>query len=45
MESIDCPTESFLYLCHQTFFVDAVVHYYAAGGECDYDRGLGEAII
>ena len=38
------PHWEFLYACHQTFFVVAVAHYYAAGGQRDYDRELGEAM-
>ncbi|MFC6838476.1 class I SAM-dependent methyltransferase [Halomarina ordinaria] len=38
------PHWEFLYPCHQTFFVVAVAHYYAAGGERDYDDALGEAM-
>ncbi|MFD1515739.1 class I SAM-dependent methyltransferase [Halomarina rubra] len=38
------PHWEFLYACHQTFFVNAVAHYYAAGGERDYDAELGRAM-
>ncbi|MFC6731175.1 MULTISPECIES: class I SAM-dependent methyltransferase [unclassified Haladaptatus] len=38
------PHWDFLYECHQTFFVNAVSHYYAAGGETDYDREVGQAM-
>lgn len=38
------PHWDFLYECHQTFFVNAVAHYYAAGGERDYDREVGRAM-
>lgn len=38
------PHWAFLYACHQTFFVNAVAHYYAAGGERDYDADLGRAM-
>lgn len=38
------PHWEFLYECHQTFFVNAVAHYYAAGGEQNYDRELGDAM-
>jgi SAM-dependent methyltransferase len=38
------PHWEFLYSCHQTFFVNAVSHYYDAGGDSDYDRELGEAM-
>ncbi|EJN57844.1 class I SAM-dependent methyltransferase [Halogranum rubrum] len=38
------PHWEFLYECHQTFFVNAVAHYYAAGGEKNYDREVGAAM-
>ncbi|SEP29140.1 Methyltransferase domain-containing protein [Halogranum amylolyticum] len=38
------PHWEFLYECHQTFFANAVAHYYAAGGEKNYDREVGEAM-
>nr|WP_282594782.1 methyltransferase domain-containing protein [Halomarina salina] len=38
------PHWDFLYACHQTFFVNAVAHYYAAGGRRDYDAELGRAM-
>jgi SAM-dependent methyltransferase len=38
------PHWAFLYSCHQAFFVTAVSHYYAAGGEADYDAELGRAM-
>jgi SAM-dependent methyltransferase len=38
------PHWEFLYPCHQTFFVNAVAHYEAAGGERDYSRELGDAM-
>lgn len=38
------PHWEFLYSCHQAFFAVAVAHYYAAGGENDYDTELGEAM-
>ncbi|MWG33159.1 class I SAM-dependent methyltransferase [Halomarina oriensis] len=38
------PHWEFLYACHQTFFVNAVAHYYAAGGRRDYDAELGRAM-
>ena len=38
------PHWAFLYACHQTFFVNAVAHYYAAGGTRDYDAELGRAM-
>ncbi len=38
------PHWDFLYECHQTFFVNAVSHYYEAGGECDYDREVARAM-
>jgi hypothetical protein len=34
----------FLYECHQTFFVNAVSHYYDAGGRKDYDRDVARAM-
>ncbi|ELZ84825.1 methyltransferase family protein [Haloferax elongans ATCC BAA-1513] len=37
------PHWDFLYECHQTFFVNAVMSYYAAGGEKNYDREVGDA--
>lgn len=33
----------FLYPCHQTFFVNAVAHYYDAGGDRNYDRAVDDA--
>jgi SAM-dependent methyltransferase len=38
------PHWDFLYECHQTFFVNAVAHYYRAGGEQKYDRAVGRAM-
>ncbi|SFR57803.1 methyltransferase domain-containing protein [Halogeometricum limi] len=38
------PHWELLYECHQTFFVNAVAHYYAAGGEKNYDREVGDAM-
>lgn len=38
------PHWDFLYECHQTFFVNAVLSYYAAGGAKNYDRELREAM-
>lgn len=38
------PHWDFLYSCHQTFFVNAVAAYYAAGGETDYDREVRRAM-
>ncbi|WP_049900056.1 methyltransferase domain-containing protein [Halococcus agarilyticus] len=38
------PHWDFLYECHQTFFVNAVAHYYRAGGERDYDRTVRRAM-
>ncbi|WP_336338733.1 class I SAM-dependent methyltransferase [Haloarcula brevis] len=38
------PHWEFLYPCHQTFFVNAVAHYEAAGGERDYASALGDAM-
>jgi SAM-dependent methyltransferase len=38
------PHWEFLYPCHQTFFVNAVAHYEAAGGEHDYAEALGDAM-
>lgn len=38
------PHWNFLYECHQTFFVNAVAHYYRAGGERDYDREVARAM-
>ncbi|WP_435360923.1 class I SAM-dependent methyltransferase [Haloarchaeobius sp. DFWS5] len=34
----------YLYECHQTFFVNAVAHYYAAGGQNDYDSEVARAM-
>ncbi|WP_435335194.1 methyltransferase domain-containing protein [Haloarchaeobius sp. TZWWS8] len=34
----------YLYECHQTFFVNAVAAYYAAGGEKSYDREVARAM-
>ena len=38
------PYWEFLYACHQTFFVNAVEHYYAAGGPENYDVAVREAM-
>jgi SAM-dependent methyltransferase len=38
------PYWDFLYECHQTFFVNAVAHYYRAGGGRDFDRELSRAM-
>ena len=38
------PHWEFLYPCHQAFFVTAVAHYHAAGGDRDYDVELGRAM-
>ncbi|MFC7165292.1 class I SAM-dependent methyltransferase [Halospeciosus flavus] len=38
------PHWDFLYACHQTFFVNAVSTYYAAGGTKDYDREVRRAM-
>jgi len=38
------PHWAFLYACHQTFFVNAVEHYYAAGGTDDYDTVVRQAM-
>ncbi|WP_435076777.1 class I SAM-dependent methyltransferase [Halococcus sp. AFM35] len=38
------PYWDFLYECHQTFFVNAVAHYDAAGGEHDFDPEVGRAM-
>jgi hypothetical protein len=38
------PHWSFLYECHQTFFVNAVAEYYRAGGTREYDRAVGKAM-
>lgn len=38
------PHWDFLYECHQTFFVNAVAHFYAAGGERNYDRAVRRAM-
>jgi len=38
------PHWAFLYACHQTFFVNAVEHYYAAGGTDDYDTVVRRAM-
>lgn len=38
------PHWDFLYECHQTFFVNAVAEYYAAGGTRDFDREVGRAM-
>jgi hypothetical protein len=38
------PYWDFLYECHQTFFVNAVAEFYAAGGERSYDREVGRAM-
>jgi SAM-dependent methyltransferase len=34
----------YLYECHQTFFVNAVAAYYAAGGRHDYDEAVRRAM-
>jgi len=34
----------YLYECHQTFFVNAVAHYYEAGGSRDYDGAVRRAM-
>ncbi|ESP86929.1 class I SAM-dependent methyltransferase [Candidatus Halobonum tyrrellensis] len=34
----------YLFECHQTFFVNAVAAYYAAGGEGRYDQAVGRAM-
>lgn len=34
----------FLYECHQTFFVNAIAHYYQAGGSKNYDRSVRRAM-
>lgn len=38
------PQWQLLFSCHQTFFVVAVAHYYAAGGSRNYDRALRRAM-
>lgn len=38
------PHWEFLYACHQTFFVNAVAHYYQAGGDREYDREVRDAM-
>lgn len=38
------PYWEYLYECHQTFFVNAVAHYYEAGGETDFDAAVGKAM-
>jgi hypothetical protein len=38
------PHWDFLYECHQTFFVNAVMSYYRAGGTRNYDREVREAM-
>jgi len=38
------PYWKFLYECHQTFFVNAVEHYYAAGGTRRYDGAVRKAM-
>lgn len=38
------PHWEFLYECHQTFFVNAIEEYYAAGGENNYDIAVREAM-
>jgi SAM-dependent methyltransferase len=38
------PYWDFLYECHQTFFVNAVAHYDAAGGERDFDPELSRSM-
>lgn len=34
----------YLYTCHQAFFVNAVYHYYGAGGERNYDDEVDRAL-
>ncbi len=38
------PHWKFLYSCHQTFFVNAVMEYYRAGGTKSYDRAVEKAL-
>ena len=38
------PYWEFLYECHQTFCVNAVAHYYQAGGEQKYDQEVRKAM-
>lgn len=38
------PHWDLLYSCHQSFFVNAVAHYYAAGGDRNFDVPVGEAV-
>lgn len=38
------PHWDFLYSCHQTFFVNAVAEYAAAGGERDFDSAVARAM-
>lgn len=38
------PHWDFLYECHQTFFVNAVMGYYKAGGNRNYDQEVREAM-
>lgn len=38
------PQWELLFACHQTFFVDAVAHYYRAGGARRYDHAVGRAM-
>lgn len=38
------PHWEFLYECHQTFFVNAVSHYYRAGGTKNYDQAVRKAM-
>lgn len=38
------PHWKFLYSCHQTFFVNAVLEYYRAGGTRSYDRAVAMAM-
>ena len=38
------PYWEFLFECHQTFFVNAVLHYYNAGGEKSYDKEIKRAM-
>jgi len=38
------PYWEYFYECHQTFFANAVAHYYEAGGRTDYDPAVGDAM-
>jgi SAM-dependent methyltransferase len=38
------PYWEYLYECHQTFFVNAVAHYYRAGGTKNYDTAVRKAM-